>query len=97
MESGLCKGKLTKWNDKRGFGFIQPEDKSQEIFLHISELKDLTRRPQVGDIICYHAEKKDGKLRAYNAFILRAKNKSSLDYVYRLINHDKLIDRIIGT
>lgn len=77
MESGLYKGKLTKWNDKRGFGFIQPEDRSQEIFLHISELKDLTRRPQVGDTIYYHAEKKDGKLRAYNAFILEARDKPS--------------------
>ena len=77
MESGLCKGKLTKWNDKRGFGFIQPEDRSQEIFLHICELKNLTRRPQVGDTIYYHAEKKDGKLRAYNAFILGARDKPS--------------------
>lgn len=78
MESGLRKGKLTKWNDKRGFGFIQSEERSQEIFLHISDLKDSTRRPQVGDTIYYHTQTKDGKIRAYNAFILGAKNKPSL-------------------
>ncbi len=46
MQSGLRSGKLTKWKDERGFGFIQPVDGSQEVFLHISEVKDATRRPQ---------------------------------------------------
>ncbi len=77
MKPGLCRGQLTKWKDKRGFGFIQPADGSQEIFLHISELKDAARRPQVGDTIYYHAVAEDGKVRACNAFILGARNKSS--------------------
>jgi cold shock CspA family protein len=79
-------GQLIKWKDERGFGFIKPLDEShrcigdsnstsQEVFLHISELKDSTRRPQVGDIIYYHVVAKDGKIRACNAFILGAKNK----------------------
>ena len=72
----MRKGELTKWKDKRGFGFIQPQDGSQEVFLHISELKDSARRPQVGDIIYYHLVTKNGKIRACNAFILGAKNKS---------------------
>jgi len=42
MQSGLRSGKLTKWKDERGFGFIQPVDGSQEVFLHISEVKDAT-------------------------------------------------------
>lgn len=73
MKPGLHRGQLTKWKDDRGFGFIQPVDGSQEIFLHISELKDATRRPQVGDTIYYHAvTAKDGKISACNAFILGA-------------------------
>ena len=75
MKPGLCRGQLTTWKDQRGFGFIQPADGSQEIFLHISELKDATRRPQVGDTIYYHAVAEDGKVRACNAFILGARNK----------------------
>nr|WP_284525876.1 cold shock domain-containing protein [Microcystis panniformis] len=31
MQSGLRSGKLTKWKDERGFGFIQPVDGSQEV------------------------------------------------------------------
>ncbi|NJO74271.1 MAG: cold shock domain-containing protein, partial [Leptolyngbyaceae cyanobacterium RM1_406_9] len=75
MKSVLNKGRLTTWKDDRGFGFIQPADGSQAIFLHISELKDSTRRPQVGDTIYYYAVTENGKLRAHKAFILGARRK----------------------
>lgn len=78
MQPGLRSGKLTKWKDERGFGFIQPVDGSQEVFLHISEVKDATRRPQENDTIYYHCVvDSDGKVRACDAFILGARNKSA--------------------
>jgi uncharacterized membrane protein YsdA (DUF1294 family)/cold shock CspA family protein len=78
MQPGLRSGKLTQWKDERGFGFIQPVDGSQEVFLHISEVKDATRRPQENDTIYYHCVvDSDGKVRACNAFILGARNKST--------------------
>ncbi|NJM99144.1 MAG: DUF1294 domain-containing protein [Phormidesmis sp. RL_2_1] len=78
MQSGLRSGKLTKWKDERGFGFIQPVDGSQEVFLHISAVKDATRRPQENDTIYYHCVvDSEGKVRACNAFILGARNKSA--------------------
>jgi cold shock CspA family protein len=70
MQPSLRSGKLTKWKDERGFGFIQSVDGSQEVFLHISEVKDATRRPQENDIIYYHCVvDSNGKVRACNAFI----------------------------
>lgn len=76
MQTSLRSGKLTKWKDERGFGFIQPTDGSQEVFLHISEVKDATRHPQENDTIYYHCiVDSDGKVRACNAFILGARNK----------------------
>jgi uncharacterized membrane protein YsdA (DUF1294 family)/cold shock CspA family protein len=78
MQPSLRSGKLTKWKDERGFGFVQPVDGSQEVFLHISEVKDATRRPQENDIIYYHCVvDSDGKVRACDAFILGARNKST--------------------
>lgn len=78
MENSLCKGQLRKWSDDRGFGFIQPADGSLEVFLHISQIKDATRRPQIDDTIYYYVVvEKDGKVRADNAFILGAKIKSN--------------------
>jgi uncharacterized membrane protein YsdA (DUF1294 family)/cold shock CspA family protein len=78
MKSGIHSGKLTRWNDDRGFGFIQPVDGSQEVFLHISELKDATRRPQENDTIYYQCiVGSNGKLRACNASILGARKSIS--------------------
>ncbi|WP_088893539.1 DUF1294 domain-containing protein [Leptolyngbya ohadii] len=77
-KSGLRHGKLIKWKDDRGFGFIQPADGSEEVFLHISELKDSTRRPQIGDTIYYRVVTQDGKARACNGFIQGARRKPDL-------------------
>ena len=78
MEPVLHKGQLTKWKDERGFGFIEAVERSQEVFLHISELKDSTRRPQVGDTIYYYVVVEDEKIRACNAFIAGARSKPNL-------------------
>lgn len=32
------KGKLTKWNEERGFGFVRPEETEKDIFVHINDL-----------------------------------------------------------
>ncbi len=78
MKPALHKGQLITWKDDRGFGFIQPDDGSQEVFLHITALKDVNRRPQVGDFVCYQlTASKDGKVRAFNASIKGVTSKSS--------------------
>jgi uncharacterized membrane protein YsdA (DUF1294 family)/cold shock CspA family protein len=78
MKSDLYRGTLKKWNDDRGFGFIQPMDGSSVVFIHISELKDATRRPQVNDTIEYYiTADRDGKFRAVNAFISGERQKSN--------------------
>jgi len=51
MGVDIKKGKLIKWNDKKGFGFIKPELGDRDIFIHISSLKNIPRKPMIGDII----------------------------------------------
>ena len=52
-----CDGKLVKWNDEKGFGFVRPETGEKDLFLHISAIKNyrkgLSRRPATGDIVHY--------------------------------------------
>lgn len=79
MKPGFCEGRLTKWNDERGFGFIQPIDGSKEVFLHISALDRGIRRPQVGDRIWYdQVTEANGKIRAAKASIQGLETISSI-------------------
>lgn len=70
MTPPLQKGQLTTWKDDRGFGFIKPDNGGKEVFLHISALKGVGRRPKVGDTILYEqVVEPSGKIRAARASI----------------------------
>ncbi|MEH2070246.1 MAG: cold shock and DUF1294 domain-containing protein [Nostoc sp.] len=70
MKPVFHKGKLITWKDDKGFGFIRSSQSSQDVFLHITALKQTNHRPQVGDVIYYQLKvDKDGKIYACNAFI----------------------------
>ena len=46
-------GKVIKWNDERGFGFIQQNGQTAELFTHISDVSPRGVRPAVGDIVTF--------------------------------------------
>ncbi|MCP5422463.1 MAG: cold shock domain-containing protein [Chromatiaceae bacterium] len=65
------RGKLNRWNDGRGFGFISPEGGGPDVFVHVSALKNMARRPLVGDEITFELDLDNkGKKRAVNASIV---------------------------
>ncbi len=69
-ENTVLTGKLKRWNEAKGFGFISTEHGQRDIFIHISDLKGMSRRPLVGDMIHYQVKvQNDGKNRAINASI----------------------------
>ena len=66
----MVKGVLKTWKEDRGFGFIKPDDGGRDIFIHISSLKGVSRRPITGDVIYYQIAKDNrGKYKAINAQI----------------------------
>ena len=70
MAKIVYKGILKTWKDDRGFGFIKPEHDDKDIFVHISSLKGMARRPVRGDVLFYEVEKEaDGKSKAVNVSI----------------------------
>lgn len=46
-------GTLAKWNDDRGFGFIQPTQGGQELFAHISAFPRDGQRPQLHENLSF--------------------------------------------
>lgn len=49
-------GRLKSWNDERGFGFIEPLQGGQEIFVHIKSFPSGTGRPAVGLPLTFEVE-----------------------------------------
>lgn len=66
-------GKITKWNDGKGFGFISRNDNNQQIFVHISAFENAQqqRRPTVGEVVSFEVADDIKKgLQAYNVIYL---------------------------
>ena len=58
-------GRLTQWNDARGFGFITPLSGGARIFVHISQFQQRNRRPCLNDQLTYSIGRDEqGRLRA---------------------------------
>lgn len=59
------KGKITQWDDAKGFGFIVPMLPGDRVFLHIKALQNRTRRPEVGEVVTYSiGQDAQGRLQA---------------------------------
>ncbi|PVZ70588.1 DUF1294 domain-containing protein [Pelagibaculum spongiae] len=52
------KGKLSNWNDQKGYGFVEPLSGGQRVFVHIKAFANRHgKRPADGDLIVYQQVK----------------------------------------
>ena len=92
------KGKIIKWNDDKGFGFIFPTDNNSQknIFVHIKSFSDKRIRPVEGQQVTYTVEKNDDgresaiKVSRATDYIVRNKDSSTrnknINSKYKRIN-----------
>lgn len=58
-------GTLISWKDSRGFGFLAPAAGGADVFVHISEFVDASRRPLIGESFTFEmGATPEGKIRA---------------------------------
>ncbi len=64
----MSNGTIKWFNATKGYGFIQPEDGSKDVFLHISDVeRSGIGTPQEGDKITYDLQRgQQGKISATN-------------------------------
>ena len=48
-------GRISDWNDDKGYGFVLPHDGGARTFVHIKAFQPGSRRPVEGDLISYAA------------------------------------------
>lgn len=46
-------GRLTSWNEEKGFGFVAPVAGGKQIFIHVKAFRNRNRRPAVGQLVSY--------------------------------------------
>ncbi len=63
----MQKGTIKFFNDSKGFGFIKPEDSSEDIFVHSSGLIDQVRE---NDQVKYDVERGKKGLNAVNVQVI---------------------------
>lgn len=47
------KGKITSWNEDKGFGFISPNDGGKQIFVHIKAFNNREKIPMINQGVTY--------------------------------------------
>lgn len=66
-------GKITKWYDDKGFGFIRATKDSKDVFLHISEIQKHKKKPEINQLVTYEiTNDSQGRLRALNVSYVMA-------------------------
>ncbi|MCY7295592.1 cold shock domain-containing protein [Alteromonas sp. a30] len=71
------KGKIVRWEDNRGFGFIKSAEHEKEVFIHISKFKRGDRRPKVGDVVEFDLDISTPKPTAVRAALIGVHSKTS--------------------
>ena len=70
-------GTIKQFNATKGYGFVEPSDKSKDVFVHISALEQAgIRDVNEGDKISFATETHNGKISAIDIKLIQGFQKS---------------------
>jgi cold shock CspA family protein len=64
------RGTIVTWFDRRGFGFLRPDDSPTEIFVHVSDVAERASL-QINDRVSYELGSFGGRPKATKVQVLR--------------------------
>lgn len=71
-------GKVSNWNDDKGFGFVEPNGGGERAFVHIKAFKPRSRRPVNGEVIIYElVRENNNRCKAENIKFARDTQRSN--------------------
>jgi len=89
------RGRISQWNDDKGFGFILSEDGGDKIFFHISAVKNRGRRPRVDDDVLYESRcDSRGRMKASSVVLSNAESTSTAHRERRIHTEPKKRDAL---
>lgn len=77
MERVVSKGKIIRFNDTQGYGFIGPDDGGRDVFVHANVLEGNPQQVLPGTVVEYESVEGDRGLKAVSARILEAAPRSA--------------------
>lgn len=62
----FTEGKITTYNENKGYGFIQLEEHEKDLFFHISDFPNKTFPPRIGEKLKFRIVSENGRIKAEN-------------------------------
>ncbi len=72
-------GRIVRFDDVRGYGFISPDDGGEDVFVHANDLRDEKYRYRAGLRVGFEVEDGDRGLKASDVHLLEQPKKRADD------------------
>jgi cold shock protein len=89
-------GRVLRFDEARGYGFIAPEGGGEDVFVHVNELLDDKSEILPGTPVEFEVTESDRGLKAYAVRVLERRPRRSAEVTDAQVDEDGLCDVLSG-